>query len=161
MKKFGRFFAALLLSCVGLPQLVHAVSWSPIHEELGEETAQGIMTKGAVVCLFESGTADVKKAITGGDTLVVYREKESHELRAVGKIKVVSYSGSDYLKGEVIEGEIKAGRAVLVETDYKPDQFTDMEREDLLAYLTSKGVNFPKNIPGARLLQLCRETAAK
>ena len=62
---------------------------------------------------------------------------------------------------ELVEGEIKAGRAVLVETDYKPDQFTDMEREDLLAYLTSKGVNFPKNIPGARLLQLCRETAAK
>ena len=109
MKQYAWFFAALLTSFAVFAQPGLAVSWSPIHEELGEETAQGIMTKGAVVCLFESGTADVKKAITGGDTLVVYREKESHELRAVGKIKVVSYSGSDYLKGEVIEGEIKAG----------------------------------------------------
>jgi hypothetical protein len=62
---------------------------------------------------------------------------------------------------ELVEGEIAAGRAVLVETGYEPDQFTDMDREDLLAYLTSKGVIFPKNIPGARLLQLCRETAEK
>ena len=109
MKKIGKLLVVLLISCVGLPQLVHAVSWSPLQEEGEEETAQGIMVKGTVVCLFESGTADVKKTITIGDTLVVYRENKSHELKAVGKIKMLSYSGQYYLKGEVIEGEIKAG----------------------------------------------------
>jgi len=109
MKKIAKLFAVLLILCVGLPQVVNAVSWSPIEEERVEKAAKGIMLKGATVCLFESGTADVKKAISIGDVLVVYREGPKHELKEVGKIKVLSYSGEDYLKGEVVEGEIKAG----------------------------------------------------
>ncbi len=109
MKKIGKLLGILLILCLGLPQLVHAVSWSPLQEEREEETTQGIMAKGTVVCLFESGTADVRNAITTGDTLIVYRENKFHELKAVGKIKMLSYSGENYLKGEVLEGGIKAG----------------------------------------------------
>lgn len=109
MKKSGRLFAVLLILCAGLPQLANAVSWSPIAEEREEKTARGVMVKGTIVCLFQSGTEDVKKAINTGDMLTVYREDQKHELKAVGKIKVLSYSGEDYLKGEVVEGEIKAG----------------------------------------------------
>jgi len=109
MKKIGRFFAVLLILCAGFPQLVKAVSWSPVAEEREEKAAKGIIEKGATVCLFQSGTADVKKAISVGDILVVYREGAKHELKEVGKIKVLSYAGEDYLKGEVAEGEIKAG----------------------------------------------------
>jgi hypothetical protein len=67
------------------------------------------MEKGDIVCLFQSGTADVRKGITVNDVHPVYRETKSHELLEVGKIKVLSYSGADYIKGEVIEGELKAG----------------------------------------------------
>lgn len=109
MNKIGKLLAALLISCLGLPQLVHAVSWSPLVEEREEEAAKGIKMKGAIVCLFESGTLDVKKSINTGDVLVVYRESKSRELLEVGKIKVLSYSGENYLKGKVVEGEIKAG----------------------------------------------------
>lgn len=109
MKKIAKFFVVLLISCMGLPQLVNAVSWSPLQEEREEKAAKGIMVKGTVVCLFQSGTADVKKAISIGDVLVVYREGPKHELKEVGKLKVLSYSGEDYLKGEVVEGELKAG----------------------------------------------------
>ncbi len=109
MKKVAKFLAVLLISCAGLPRLANAVSWSPIQEEHEEKAAKGVLVKGAIVCLFESGTADVKKTITMGDTLVVYRENESHELKAVGKIKVLSYTGENYLRGEIIEGELKAG----------------------------------------------------
>ena len=109
MKKIAELLAVLLILCAGLPQLVIAVSWSPIEQERVEKAAKGIMEKGAMVCLFQSGTADVKKAISIGDLLVVYREGPKHELKEVGKIKVLSYSGEDYLKGEVVEGEIKAG----------------------------------------------------
>ena len=109
MKKIAKFLAVLLFVCAGLPQLVNAVSWSPLEEEREEKAAQGIMVKGTVVCLFQSGTADVKKAINSNDILLVYREGKSHELKEVGKIKVLSYVGEDYLRGEVIEGEIKAG----------------------------------------------------
>lgn len=48
-------------------------------------------------------------AINTNDILTVYRESTSHELMEVGKIKVLSYVREDYLKGKVVEGEIKAG----------------------------------------------------
>jgi len=107
MKKIAKLLAVLLILCAGLPQLVNAVSWSPLQEE--REETKGIMVKGTVVCLFQSGTADVKKAIHVNDVLSVYRENKSQELKEVGKIKVLSFVGEDYLKGEVIEGELKAG----------------------------------------------------
>lgn len=109
MKKIAELLAVLLILFAGLPQLVIAVSWSPIEAERVEKAAKGIMEKGAMVCLFQSGTEDVKKAISMGDVLIVYREGPKHELKEVGKIKVLSYSGEDYLKGEVVEGEIKPG----------------------------------------------------
>lgn len=109
MKKIARFLAVLLIVCAGLPQLVNAVSWSPLQEEREEKAAKGIMVKGTIVCLFQSGTVDVKKAININDILPVYRESKSHEFKEVGKIKVLSYVGEDYLKGEVVEGELKAG----------------------------------------------------
>jgi len=109
MKKIVKLFVVLLVLCAGLPQLASAVSWSPLVEEGGEKTVKGLMVKGTIVCLFQSGTEDVKKAISIGDILTVYREDQKHEPKAVGKIKVLSYSGDDYLKSEVVEGEIKAG----------------------------------------------------
>jgi hypothetical protein len=109
MKKIAKLLVVLLISCTGLPHPVNAVSWSPLQEEREEKAATGIMVKGTVVCLFQSGTADVRKAINIHDILPVYRESKSHELKEVGKIKVLSYVEEDYLKGEVIEGELKAG----------------------------------------------------
>jgi hypothetical protein len=109
MKKIGKFLVVLLILCAALPQLAKAVSWSPIEAEREEKVSKGIMVKGMVVCLFQSGTADVKKAININDILPVYRESKSHELKEVGKIKVLSYRGEDYLKGEVVEGDLKAG----------------------------------------------------
>jgi hypothetical protein len=109
MIKIAKLLAVLLLVCAGLPQLVNAVSWSPLQEEREEKSGKGIMVKGAIVCLFQSGTADVKKAINVNDILPVYRESKSHELKEVGKIKVLSYRGEDYLKGEVVEGELMVG----------------------------------------------------
>ena len=109
MKKIAKLLVVLLISCAGLPQLVNAVSWSPLQEEREEKAAKGLMVKGTVICLFQSGTADVKKAININDVLPVYRENKSRELKEVGKIKVLAYVGEDYLKGEVVEGELKAG----------------------------------------------------
>jgi hypothetical protein len=109
MKKIAKLLVVLLISCVELPQVVTAVSWSPTLEEREEKAAKGIMEKGTIVCLFQSGTEDVKKAININDILPVYRESKSHELKEVGKIKVLSYVGEDYLKGEVVDGELKVG----------------------------------------------------
>jgi hypothetical protein len=109
MKKIGKLLAVLLISSMGLPHLVNAASWSPLQEEREEKAARGTMVKGTVACLFQSGTADVKKAININDIFSVYRESKSQELKEVGKIKVLSYVGENYLKGEVVEGEIKAG----------------------------------------------------
>jgi hypothetical protein len=109
MKKIGKVFVVLVILCIGLAQLANAVSHSPVPEEREERIAKGIKVKGETVCLFESGTVDVKKTISVGDLLTVYRESDKNELKEVGKIKVLSYIGEDYLKGEVIEGEVRTG----------------------------------------------------
>lgn len=110
MKGFTYILIGMFLSLsVGLPLCANAVSPSPIPGEREERADKGIKVKGETVCLFQSGTADVKNAISIGDVLVVYREGTKHELKEVGRIKVLSYSGEDYLKGEVLEGEIIAG----------------------------------------------------
>jgi hypothetical protein len=105
-----QLLAALILSGIlGFFGTTYAVSPSPVPEELAEKAAKGIKVKGETVCLFQSGTEYVKKAIGIGDVLVVYREGPKHDLKEVGKIKVLSYIGEDYLKGEVVEGEVMAG----------------------------------------------------
>jgi len=57
--------------------------------------------------MFHSGTAEVMRTIRAGDILTVYRVSSSCEAKTVGKIRVLSYVGETYLKGEVTEGEIK------------------------------------------------------
>lgn len=110
MKRVARLLVALfLLLPVGLPSRANAVSPSPVPGEYEEKMAKGIRVKGDTVCLFQSGTADVKNAIIIGDVLRVYRENKKHELKEVGKIKVLSYVGEDYIRGEVVEGELQAG----------------------------------------------------
>jgi hypothetical protein len=110
MKKFMWIIILMFLPfSVGLPLRANAVSPSPIPGEREERIAKGIRVKGETVCLFESGTEDVKKSININDIIPVYRESKSHELKEVGKIKVLSYAGEDYLKGEVIEGEVRTG----------------------------------------------------
>jgi hypothetical protein len=110
MKRVTWLLVALfLLLSVGLPLRGYAVSPSPIPEEHEEKMAKGIRVRGETVCLFQSGTADVKKTITIGDVLMVYRESKKQELKEVGKIKVLSYVGEDYMRGEVLDGELQAG----------------------------------------------------
>ena len=108
----ARVAALLLLGMFGLSGYAAAVSYPVIEDQREEKAAKGIRVKGETVCLFQSGTADVKKAINANDILPVYRESKSHELKEVGKIKVLTYIGEDYLKGEVVEGEIQAGDIV-------------------------------------------------
>ena len=99
----------LLLVIAGVPRGARAVSYPLIEEQREEKATKGLREKGEMVCLFQSGTADVKKSISVGDLLTVYRERGKHELKEIGKIKVLSYIGEDYLKGEVIEGEVRTG----------------------------------------------------
>ena len=57
--------------------------------------------------LFHSGTEDVKKTIHVNDTLAVYRITQSCEVVPIGLVKVISFVGETYIKGEVFAGEIK------------------------------------------------------
>ena len=65
------------------------------------------MQVGENVYLFHSGIEQVKSAIHPGDILTVYRMTALCEMKVVGKINVKSYIGETYLKGEVVDGEIR------------------------------------------------------
>ncbi len=104
-KTAAALFAAMLLSAIPSPPMVSAVSYPPqlYHQQQRHDT----FTKGDTVYLFESGTGDVKKTIHPGDVLTVYRISPSCEMTPIGLVRVQSYVGDTYLKGEVFAGEIR------------------------------------------------------
>ncbi len=111
MNRFSRYLAVafILLTMSSWPGIARAVSYSSVVERHEEKIAKGIRERGETVCLFQSGTADVRKEIQIDDVLVVYRETTPKNLSKRGKIKVLSFVGEDYLKGVVVEGEVQTG----------------------------------------------------
>jgi predicted DNA binding protein len=102
----ARIFGVLLfIATLNIALNVSAVSYQPplYHRQDAHET----LTRGDTVYLFHSGTADVKKTIRVNDVVVVYRIDSSCRVTQVGQIRILSYVGGTYLKGEVLEGEIK------------------------------------------------------
>jgi hypothetical protein len=67
---------------------------------------------GRVVRLFQSGTEEIRIESSVRDTLTVYRQGNSCELTPVGSIVVISVSGSYFVSGKIISGEIKTGDIV-------------------------------------------------
>lgn len=95
----------LLLVAICAPLSAFAVSY-PVqlyHREIRHDK----FVKGDTVYMFHSGTEDVKKTIHVNDTLAVYRTSPSCEVTPIGIIKVISFVGETYIKGEVFAGEIK------------------------------------------------------
>lgn len=101
----GIIIVVLLVMAISVPLAAFAVSYPPqlYHREVRHDK----FVKGDIVYLFHSGTEDVKKTIHVNDTLAVYRTNPSCEVTPIGIIKVISFVGETYIKGEVFAGEIK------------------------------------------------------
>ncbi len=95
----------LLLLAVCIPLKAFAVSYPP--QLYHQEERHDKFVKGETVYMFHSGTDDVRNTIHVNDTLTVYRITPSCEIIPIGIIRVVSFIGETYLKGEVFAGEIK------------------------------------------------------
>ena len=96
---------ALLFLTISSPFAAFGVSYPPALYHKAERHEKFV--KGDTLYLFHSGTDDVRKTIHAGDTLAVYRTTPACEVVPIGIIRVVSYVGETYLKGEVFAGEIK------------------------------------------------------
>ena len=95
----------LLVVTICAPLAAFAASY-PVqlyHHEVRHDK----FVKGDTVYMFHSGTEDVTKTIHVNDTLAVYRTSRSCEVAPIGIIKVISFVGETYIKGEVFAGEIK------------------------------------------------------
>jgi hypothetical protein len=97
----------LLLLAAMNPLTAFATSYLPAFFYHQNEITETVMKVGQIAYLFHSGTEDVKKTIHDKDILIVYRVNPSCEIKAVGKIKVLSSIADTYFKSEVIEGEIR------------------------------------------------------
>ena len=101
----GMVRVILLLLSVCAPMAAFAVSY-PVqlyHREVRHDK----FVKGDTVYMFHSGTEDVKKAIHVNNTLAVFRITQSCEMLPIGVVKVISFVGETYIRGEVFAGEIK------------------------------------------------------
>ena len=101
----GFIVVILFLFAVSIPLTAFAVSYPA--QLYHREEKHDKFVKGDTVYLFHSGTDDVKKTIHVNDTLAVYRITLSCEVVPIGIVKVVSFVGETYIKGEVFAGEIK------------------------------------------------------
>lgn len=101
----GMIIVILLPLVIGVPPVAFGVSYPP-SQLYHKEERHDRLVKGDVVYLFHSGIADVRKTIHVNDNLTVYRISPSCEVTPIGIIKVVSFVGETYLKGEVFDGEI-------------------------------------------------------
>ena len=101
------FLVILLHTSIGAPWAVFATSYPPAPLYHKEDTGEPGRVIGQTVHMFHSGTEEVKRTIHINDILAVFRIDTSCEVKMVGKIRVISYIGETYLKGKVVEGEIK------------------------------------------------------
>ncbi len=97
--------AILLLLVVCAPLTASAVSYPA--QLYHREERHDKFVKGDTVYLFHSGTDDGRNTVHVNDTMTVYRITSSCEVMAIGIIRVVSFVGETYMKGEVFAGEIK------------------------------------------------------
>jgi hypothetical protein len=97
----------VLLFClsVNTSLTASAVSYQPplFHRHEVNE----VFLRGNIVYLFQSGTADVRSTIHVNDILVVDRIDSLCRVTVVGKIRILSFVGETYLRGVVVDGEIK------------------------------------------------------
>jgi hypothetical protein len=110
MKKTS--LSIFLVALLFLPVTLHAIAYPFPEKKSYQLKEEAVMTVGAKLYLFHSGTDEVRKTIHVNDELTVYREYPpdlSVETREVGKVRILSPLGDYYFDGEVIEGEIKAG----------------------------------------------------
>ncbi len=95
----------MTLPTIYTPPLSLGVSYPP--ELYHREERHDKFVKGDIVYLFHSGIKDTRKTIHVNDTLAVHRVTPSCEVVPIGIIRVISFVGENYLKGEVFAGEIK------------------------------------------------------
>lgn len=95
----------LIMSVFASPRVAVSVSYPAqlYHQEVRHDK----FVKGDTVYIFHSGTEDIKKTIHVNDTLAVYRTSPACEVNPIGIIRVISFVGDNYIKGEVFAGEIK------------------------------------------------------
>ncbi len=90
---------------------VQAVTYTFPNHEASHMKNEAVLGVGSRVYLFQSGTEDVRRAISADDVLAVYRAYPSDFSRTAetGKVKVLCPLGDYYFEGEVIEGEAQPG----------------------------------------------------
>jgi hypothetical protein len=99
---------ALQVLLVSAPFSSFASSYFPVPLYHRQERLEPPMKPGETVYLFHSGTPDVRRRIHVNDILTVYRINPSCKANEVGRMRVISFVGETYIKGDVLEGEIRA-----------------------------------------------------
>ena len=94
---------------IGVPLVAHATSYAPYLEEHRLLIEKMVLKTGSLVYLYHNGTQDINTPLADNDILIVYRENSSCEMTEVGKIRFRSTVDDNYIKGDVIDWEIKEG----------------------------------------------------
>jgi len=101
-----------LLAAMVMTTAVHAVTYPFLSSVPAHMAHDAVLRAGARLCLFQSGTMDVKNTIHVDDVLTVYRGYPPSFVTnsgEVGKVRILATLGDYYFRGEVVEGEVQPG----------------------------------------------------
>jgi hypothetical protein len=105
----NRFIVSVFLLITGLAATAYATSYPILEHSPQRMHETEVMKEGTIVYLFHSGVPNIRDKIESGDILPVYREDPCCKVIETGKIKVFGYAGKNYIKAEMVQGEIKPG----------------------------------------------------
>jgi hypothetical protein len=110
MKKLA--LSIFLLVSLLMTSPLHAVTYPFPESGPAYLKEDGVLKAGTRVYLFQSGTEEVKNAISVNDILSVYREYPSDfslEVRETGKVRITAVPGEYYYEAVVIAGTVQPG----------------------------------------------------
>ena len=104
-----KVITSMFLLIIGLAVTAYATSYPILEHQPQRAHEAEAMKVGTIVYLFHSGVPGIKDAVEIGDILPVYREDPCCKVVEKGKVKVFGYAGKNYIRAEVVQGEIKPG----------------------------------------------------
>ena len=116
-------FKVGLFCFVAVVFLVSGISLTHAQKEPAKVKVDVEMKSGDQVTLFYGGSGDIKKQFPIGKVINVYARNRAFGLnynQMVGKVKILSFEGDNFIKAQVIEGIIHSGDVVKIKPGAGP-----------------------------------------
>ena len=116
-------FKLHLVCFAAIAILISGISLTYAQTEPAKVKVEVEMKSGDQVTLFYGGSGNIKKDFPVGKVIKVYARNRAFGLnynQMVGKVKILSFEGENFIKAQVVEGIIHSGDVVKIKPGAGP-----------------------------------------